>query len=276
MIRFACEIPVPNLSELSTHTSFDFALTHLVESNDEYARFYSRQSLSGRFVMLDNSSFELGKPVSGDRLINAAIAIKASEIVLPDCLGNRKETVNNVEKFLQTYRADLKGLNIKLAAVVQGTGLGEIVKCYEELIKMQEISTLCIPFDLELPEFADIRVNETQRWMYNRILVSYAINSWRIDHDCRDSDRRHHLLGASNPYEVFIQKQFKWIDSIDTSSPIQQGILGVRFNPTFGIVEKNKTKVDFNKAVTEEQKQDIFYNLRWFGEWCGVGLQKVF
>jgi hypothetical protein len=79
-----------------------------------------------------------------------------------------------------------------------------------------------------------------------------------------DTDRVH-LLGCNLPQEYLYYKDFKFIESIDTSNPIIHGLEGIRYSEG-GLLQKSKQKIDkdFTQKVTQKQKENILYNVEMF------------
>ena len=82
-----------------------------------------------------------------------------------------------------------------------------------------------------------------------------------------NEDKPHHLLGCFLPQEFKAYKDYKWIDTIDTSNPVVHGINNIRYNDN-GLDSKVKTKLIeyMDKSLTLSQVDDIFYNIRKFRE----------
>jgi hypothetical protein len=79
-----------------------------------------------------------------------------------------------------------------------------------------------------------------------------------------DMDRVH-LLGCNLPQEYLYYKDFKFIESVDTSNPVIHGLEGIRYSEG-GLLRKSKQKIDkdFTQEVTPKQKENILYNIKMF------------
>ncbi len=92
MTDFAHITPTAYLDLFATGRPFHLTLAHLVEQDDEYAKWYSRRDLSRSLMpflnIMDNSAFELYKnqmPMfTPDELLPLAKKVHATHIVLPD------------------------------------------------------------------------------------------------------------------------------------------------------------------------------------------------
>lgn len=143
-MKFAHIVPIANLENIRGQ-EYSMFLTHLVEKYPEYKQFAKEAK---GFKILDNSLIELGDAVSLDRVMYAAHEIEADEFVLPDKFLDKDVTLQRVTKALDTLKSRYtfsKEYSFKLMAVVQGKNEEEWFKCFEELNKIDEITTLGIP-----------------------------------------------------------------------------------------------------------------------------------
>jgi hypothetical protein len=76
-----------------------------------------------------------------------------------------------------------------------------------------------------------------------------------------------HLLGASLPQEFLYYKDTNWIHSVDTSSPIINGALGITYKE-YGLLSKPTNKIEeFFEDNLEEQIGNITFNINKFKEY---------
>ena len=76
---------------------------------------------------------------------------------------------------------------------------------------------------------------------------------------------RVHLLGCNLPQAYLYYKDFKFIESIDTSNPVIHGLKGIRYSEG-GLLHKDKEKIDedFTRKITPKQIENILYNTKMF------------
>lgn len=135
-------LPVSNLHCCEGYRMF-MALTHLVENNVVYREWCKRYE---GYLILDNSIVELGGAVSMKRLCDAAEAVEADEIILPDEMEDGAATISKVKDALNyLYKRYGKHCPFKLHAVVQGKTLEEITECFQVLDDMPDIDVIGIP-----------------------------------------------------------------------------------------------------------------------------------
>ena len=95
-------------------------------------------------------------------------------------------------------------------------------------------------------------------------LLSELLNDGIID-----TNKPHHLLGCGLPQEFIAYKDYKWIDSVDTSNPVVHGLNGVQYRPT-GLDDKISTKLIeyMSEEVTDLQLEFIKGNIEQFRKFC--------
>jgi len=108
---------------------YHMALAHLLY-NEEYRQFFIDKSARGDHVIMDNGVVETGIPMRIEELISLAKTIRATELICPDFLGNRWETVKWSSHGV--YQADISGL--RSMVVPQGRDQDDWVKCMEEML----------------------------------------------------------------------------------------------------------------------------------------------
>ena len=254
----AVEFPIPNLATLSKYTDFDFVLTHMVLGVPKYREFYQKQH---RFKILDNSYFELGKSVSGSAIIEAASIVAPNEVIAPD---GYKATL----KFIKQYGPILDKQNIAIAAVVHGDTLDEFLKNLRTLAQHPQITTLCIPLDLNyLPKNSKVLqdVSETSKklvsWMYSRLLVLESIQKLELE-----SEKQYHLLGCSLPLEFkIVGERFPWVRSFDTSAPVMTAINKIELDEVTSKLIRPTTYFDKKLAPSVEKR--IIKHIQTLKKW---------
>jgi len=83
----------------------------------------------------------------------------------------------------------------------------------------------------------------------------------------------YHLLGVyNNPAEIKKEAEFDWVRCVDTASPIQNGLLGIRFDLRLGLPQGKHRKDDklfFSSTLkTPLQRKEILLNMEKFKGWA--------
>jgi hypothetical protein len=267
MIKVSHESPLSMLELSRTYNDYDYALVHLFETHPEYYAFFEESLKMGRHVLLDNSIFELGTAFNTDKYISWIHRLNPTEFIIPDVLESCDGTLESASEFMQSFYSDSSEYienDSKLIGVVQGKSYDELVKCYTKLDKSFSVDKIAISFDYSYYAEVFPHPNKWVAFMMGRVLtLTRLLNDGIIN-----TNKPHHLLGCAHPREFsfYTSKEYNWIDTLDTSSPIVHGLKGVLYGDKIGTWEKEKTKlVDLLDSVPNEfQKGSIHRNLRDF------------
>ena len=76
------------------------------------------------------------------------------------------------------------------------------------------------------------------------------------------------MLGCGLPQEFTYYKNYKWIDTIDTSNPVVHGMAGIKYNKykgdTYGLEDKISTKLYTMLNSSVANVDDVLYNIAKF------------
>jgi len=247
--------PIKHLEDFSAKSDFDFCLAHIALESKEYRDYFKKQKKCGRFVLLDNSMYELGKSCDIKTMVELARELQPSEVVAPDVLGSREGTVANAMAFRKALvgRNRARNSDPLIMGVVQGKDLGEWLNCYRELWHCG-VSTIGIPFKLQ---YLNFYMRDTATMMHNRLAVLSFIDSiFKVlpSIPC-------HLLGLSDPIELKYAKKYSWVRSNDSSAAVVLGMRGIRLTDGGLKREKIQEKLDFYCEIPKERFEDIEYNM---------------
>lgn len=193
--------PTLNVKEEAKQSAHMF-LTHLLEQSDEYCE--AVRQMDG-YKILDNSVVERGEPVSFDRILEMAEKIGADEIILPDVMGSRKETIHMAKYCIKRLKElDLLG-RYKIMAVAQGDTVLEWYSCYDKLLDIDEIDVVGIP------KIAGDLVPGGRPQLVNDF--------------CDLSRKQHHLLGIRYSFEEL--KRYDYPDRIRSVDSCQLSYLAL-------------------------------------------------
>lgn len=232
-MKVSHEVPFVMMGDSRNFNDFDYALVHLFPDNTKYFDFFKESLSLGREVILDNSVFELGRPVDDAFYLDWILKLKPSYFIAPDCFEDADYTIKSVKKWALFSKEN----NLKMIGVVQGGTLEEMTVCYKE------IEPLCdkVAFSFAQPFFSRLINTEVDAARtFGRV---FLINSL-LQQDVINVDKKHHLLGCSLPQELLSYKHpaYSFIDSVDSSSPIVHGYEGVKYNK-WGLTSKIKRKL---------------------------------
>jgi len=204
-MSFAPVAPPQLLLELKKQGLFGnyhLLLAHDVKAQADLYKeiFADRRKGDGVFVILDNSLIELGYPADINTIAEAAEIVKPDCVVLPDHLGDYKQTVAASAEAVEAW----KGFDLPpFLGVVQGNNLGEYMDCAKALIQMG-CDFLSVP--RVATQILGSRVNVVQS--------IFSIHRVRM-----------HLLGFSNVrfFDDLMSAKMPGVMGIDSAVPIRLG-----------------------------------------------------
>lgn len=262
-MKIAHEAPISIFPTVQRMTDYDYALVHLFESNMIYYRMFKDAVINGREVILDNSIFELGESFDGDVYFKWIEQLHPTWYIIPDILEDTLGTLRKMDKWQARYAVNP---SIKSIGVVQGKTYQQIVECYKDIAPRVDKVAISFDYSYYIESTQGFRpINKYAAWMFGRQkLLNDLLNDGIID-----TNKPHHLLGCGLPQEFTAYKNYKWIDSVDTSNPIVHGLNGVAYRPT-GLDDKISTKLIeyMSEEVTDTQLAIIKGNVEQFRKFC--------
>jgi len=256
------ELPIDLMHYAYEWTDGDYCLPHLVDKYERYRLFFQKARLDGRFIIMDNGLFE-GITHTNEDLISKIEWLAPDIFIVPDAWNDSTTTIRNAKHWMINYKNKLPK-RTSLMAVLQGKTFSELVSTYQILVdlgyKHIAINHSSEAYQTIGGDMSPLRKQMVGRhYLINRLLETNTIHQTYY----------HHLLGCSLPQEVMLYKNndiFKYdcIRSIDTSSPIINGALGIRYEDG-GLINKPKEKIeDFFDKDLSGQIEDIKFNVQKF------------
>ena len=216
MIKISHETPKCLLSHSINFNDFQYALPHLLESDEEYRNHFLKCKQNNIEIYLDNSLHELGYSIDDDILFKWIEILEPSTFFVPDVWENTGETLENAKKWIY-YKN--KFPKTTLTPVIQAKSLKDIVYSYCKY-KKYGYDKIAFSYGNSIYEDQFQYSNKSLVKAFGRAkIISYLYNENII----KEKDRIH-LLGTANPIEFKILKYFSFIESIDTSNPIMATI----------------------------------------------------
>lgn len=248
------------MTDILHEHDFHLVLAHLVDRDDEYAKFYRGLSAGGATIVMDNSAYELGHSYPAEKLLELAVKVGADELMLPEVFGDAGETERQALEFLDDMtpaggapREDLPD-GLKFFGTLCGNTFEAIRQLYEAFILDGRIATIGFSYrqvleDFFTPEFP----TETWTRMMRRVLLISKFNA-EVGLEPRIN---HHLMGITNPLELFLLKRLPvgdLIRSCDSSTAFVHGLNDILFDPTMGL-EDRAGNCDFEMTNPLDAKQ---------------------
>ncbi|KKL10113.1 hypothetical protein LCGC14_2559130, partial [marine sediment metagenome] len=219
---------------------------HLLKHTN-YDLFYKDRVADGKYVILDNSTVELGEPWPMQQYLASAMRLGASEILLPDWLYNITRTLDAAESGLRW--AEEAGYSGQIMGIPQGNTQEEWVECLEEMLGMG-ISSI------------GISRRYLDKFGTSRLLACYATHHVASSMNIAVSI---HLLGAGLPPEVEVAPclRLPYVVGVDSAMP--------------SYFAKAGQKLGFNAVRPEAQRDlenDVYsddllaVNIGWWRQLC--------
>jgi hypothetical protein len=261
-MKVSHELP-PSLMDYSYEwNDYEYCLPHLLDKSEYYKLFFQKAYLDKRFIIMDNGLFE-GITHTTEDLLSKIEWLQPDIFIVPDAWNDSSITLRNAKHWVVNYKKYLPE-KTALMAVLQGNNFGELLTTYQILV---DLGYKHIAFNHSSAAYQTIGANIStlDKQMVGR---HYLINKL-LETNTMNQSYYHHLLGCSLPQEIMLYKSndiFKYdcLKSIDTSSPIINGALGIRYKDN-GLKDKPKEKIEefFDKDLSG-QLEDIKFNIQKF------------
>ena len=203
------------------------ALVHLLEYG-RYRRFFEDRVTEGKYVILDNSTVELGKPWPMEDYLHEAMSVGAHEILLPDWLHSMARTLNAAEFGLEV--ADEAGYEGNIMGVPQGNSQEEWIECLEAMMGMG-ITSIGISRRY-LDKFGESR-------LFACYVVYHIAYQMSVDFSI-------HLLGAGLPAEVEVAPCLRLprVVGVDSAMPSYFAKAGQKLSFNADTIERSSIEND--------------------------------
>ena len=248
--KYAPVLPVSLAREFKEVARSHFGDYHLLLAHDvlahdqEYHDVY--HDIRGIKIM-DNSTVELGRPVSTYDIMRAAEITGANVVVLPDVLHDREETVR---KTVSTYREWMEKLpnEIQMMAIPQGKTVNDWIRCVEEIVEQ-----------CHLLEWIGVPRNFRRTLHESR---SKAVEIVRM----LKPQAKLHLFGFSGDLvdDMLTAIKYPEIEGIDSAMPIRLGTQGKKLSLT-SYTEPRGTWWQYPGKLTDEVIGNVYYIQRLLG-----------
>jgi hypothetical protein len=254
-MKVSHEVPIPYLNKSLEFNDYDYCLPHLLDESKEYEEYFRNAKENSRYIIMDNSLHELGKPYDSDRLWYWMNQLEPDEFIVPDYWQDKNKTlVSSKEWITKEYPK-----NTTPVAVVQSNNKEDAYECYH-ILKDQGYKKIAFSYGADWYLTHGSGPNKFIRKALGRHNV---IKEFYEKGLIKKTDKIH-LLGCNVPQEFEWYNDMPFIETIDTSNPIIHGLAGVKYE-SFGLTKKLLYKVD--KFEGNEKNWDIvLFNVNKFKE----------
>lgn len=238
-MKLAFITPTNALKQISSLGDIEFCLAPYALRDKKYKQYFiDAKKKEGRYVILDNGVAE-GDLISNEKLVNLAVEMKVDELIIPDVIGDNKQTKIMRKKFLERYYDILKSSNIKIQSVIQGNSFGEYLGEVVELDCDDRIDVIGVPFRMNYCKFN--KTNDRKNCMFNRIMFLKFIDK---------VEKPIHMLGNNLSIELTMIDNTK-VRSCDSKLMARYGLSGKIWD--WDDDDKPEKKLNITDKMTKEQ-----------------------
>ena len=250
------ETPFCLLEESLKFNDYQYALPHLLESNEEYRNHFLKCKEMGVEIYLDNSLHELGYAMDNETLLKWVDILKPSTLFIPDVWEDYAASVRNAKQWATVKMP----ANTTKVAVVQAKSFYEALLCVQAY---KDLGYKKIAFSYGASYYNDIcpHPNKDLGKAIGRYMVIYEL----YKQNTLTKFDRVHLLGTASPIEFGMYKNIECIESIDTSSPIMAAIgempytkMGLHMKPLANMNKHQDMSLDFVNEDLVEYNVEMF------------------
>jgi hypothetical protein len=262
-VKISHETPFCLLEKSLEFNDYQYALPHLLESNEEYRNHFLKCKEMGIEIYLDNSLHELGYAMDADTLLKWIDILRPSNFFIPDVWEDYAFSIRNAK---QWAKVELPSEVIKVA-VVQAKSLhtaGLCVQAYRDFgYKKIAFSYGAEYYHSEMCPHPNKDLGKAiGRYM---VLSTFQNNKTLLPND------RVHLLGTASPIEFGMYKNMPFVESIDTSNPIMAAIEGGVYS-NMGLDSKPTANMNNYQTIPIEGVSEVVldYNIKMFRQINGL------
>lgn len=246
MLNIFHECPNSIFDDVARLTHGTFALVHLLDENNNYVNNIINSKNNGDYIILDNSTYELGHSYNLERYHHWIDQINPNCFVIPE-VDSKHTTQQLINYWFDNYSVSSV---IGAMGVVRGNTTKEQLESFRTFYDDPRVTKIGITFDS--PAYTEMYPNVTimDAYMRGRINLIDKIDQMGYN------NKPVHLLGCSLPQELKYLRKYKFINSVDTSNPVICGLKnilysndGVSFKPStklFTLIDYEVNKSEWN------------------------------
>jgi hypothetical protein len=259
MFKVNHEVPLCLLEDSKTFNDYEFILPHLLDQDNDYAKYMIQAKKENRYIIMDNSLHELkdindGQAYDEYRLLYWIDELKPNEFIIPDVWQDTNASIVNARKWVQINLPK----EVTKVAVVQAQSFLDAVLCYQTY---KDLGYKKIAFSYGAEYYLDHSNHPNKN--IAKSLGRLQVISRLYEMEIISSKDRVHLLGCQVPQEFSLYKDMPFIETIDTSNPIMATLDGIQYGRN-GLTEKPKANMNDHFYTTDIDYNLLDWNLRMF------------
>jgi len=253
-MKVSHELPLILIEDGEQINDYDFCLPHLLDKEEVYKDYFLNARKKGRYIIMDNSLHELGEAYDIDRLLYWINEIRPHEFIVPDAWEDNVKTIQNARHWANVELPD----EVTKVAVIQSNSYAETAMT-TQILKDLGYWKLAFSYGASYYKKVFPHPNEHISKMLGRVKVITDLykNGVLTNFD------RVHLLGCQLPQEFVYYQEFKFIETIDTSSPIMATLDDIKYSD-YGLLEKPKPNMNDHLYVEDIDWDLLSYNINKF------------
>lgn len=260
-VKVSHETPFCLLEKSLEFNDYQYALVHLLESNEEYRNHFLKCKEKEIEIYLDNSLHELGYAMDNQTLLKWIDILRPSNFFIPDVWEDKTTSVRNAKQWSKIKLPE----GVMKVAVVQAKNIHEAILC-TQLYKDLGYKKIAYSYGASYYNELCPHPNKDLGKAIGRFMVISQLYKENIltKHD------RVHLLGTAGVFEFPMYKNIECIESIDTSNPIMAAIDGIKY--TDGLHQKPISNMNncSDISIYDIDIDLIYHNVEMFKEFLEV------
>jgi hypothetical protein len=255
-VKISHETPFCLLEKSLEFNDYQYALPHLLESNEEYRNHFLKCKEMGIEIYLDNSLHELGYAMDADTLLKWIDILRPSNFFIPDVWEDYAASIRNAKQWAKVELPE----GVTKVAVVQAKSTYEAGLCVQAY---RDFGYKKIAFSYGAEYYHEMCPHPNKD--LGKAIGRYMVVSQFYQNKTLLPGDRVHLLGTASPIEFGMYKNIPCIESIDTSNPIMAAIgempytkMGLHMKPIANMNKYQDVSIDFVNEDLVEYNVEMF------------------
>jgi hypothetical protein len=246
-MKFFCIPPNKHLDMMDSGDWY-FALCHHYVQDKQYRDYFLklRKEKPNVFILLDNGAAEHSL-VTEEVLLKATAELRPNEVIAPDVLFNKEQTLSNFYQFAGKMISSNLTTHTSIFACPQGSSKQEWLDCYYTMATSPFVKTIGLS-KIAVPKCWNNAVDDKMIALSRNQCVKEL-------HDKNMLIKPLHLLGMGehDEFDYYLQNKIPNIRSSDSCYTVLAALNGIDFEKG-NITRIPTTNEYFDVALTQEQK----------------------
>jgi len=264
-MEFCHIMPTDFLNKFAGKYSSHLMLAHLVESDEEYAKWFERYD---GIKILDNSAFEMYKRGESmyptDKLLEMGKKVKADYIVMSDYPDNDGQvTIEAAQQIAPTFKEN--GFGTFFVPQSKIGDMEDLINSFTWAANSPLVDYIGFSI-LNIPNAYGVENNNKLQRYLSRMKFIRELDMRGVLTDIIDNGKKIHFLGmldGPNEIELLSDTGYgQYINTWDSSAACWYGANGITFDdsPTGAVNGKFEKEVDFNAKVGDIKSEEMIDN----------------